>query len=73
MPIWQPGMGDELRELSRMLPVAGQAHSAAARSQQLALSQAAKLVGMGASIDDLTQSCGLSQRRADEQAARQKP
>ena len=28
-------------------------------------SQAAKLVGMGASVDDLTQSCGLSQSEAE--------
>jgi len=42
-----------------------------------ALSQAAKLVGMGASIDDLTQSCGLSQSEAELMSklpkARQKP
>lgn len=28
-------------------------------------SQAAKLVGMGASIDELTQSCGLTQAEAE--------
>ncbi|WP_367318042.1 DUF2802 domain-containing protein, partial [Escherichia coli] len=40
-------------------------------------SQAAKLVGMGASVDDLTQSCGLSQSEAELMSklhqARKKP
>ena len=33
--------------------------------QSLSYSQAARLVGMGASIEDLTQSCGLSKSEAE--------
>ena len=60
-------MGEELRELSRLVS------SLPDRVTQLeqrdpnnfSFSQAAKLVGMGASVDDLTQSCGLSQSEAE--------
>jgi len=31
----------------------------------LSFAQAAKLVGMGASVDELTQSCGLTQAEAE--------
>jgi hypothetical protein len=31
----------------------------------LSFEQAAKLVGMGASVDELTQSCGLTQAEAE--------
>ena len=31
----------------------------------LSFTQAARLVGMGASVDDLTQSCGLSKAEAE--------
>lgn len=72
-------MGEELRELSRLVS------SLPDRVTQLeqrdpnnfSFSQAAKLVGMGASVDDLTQSCGLSQSEAELMSklhqARRKP
>ena len=70
---------EEDRELSRTVaPLPDKLTQLEQRDpNNFALSQAAKLVGMGASIDDLTQSCGLSQSEAELMSklhkARQKP
>ena len=72
-------IGDELRELARVVaPLPDKLHQLELRDpNNFSFSQAAKLVGMGASIDDLTQSCGLSQSEAELMSklhqARQKP
>ncbi|ESQ97403.1 chemotaxis protein [Stutzerimonas chloritidismutans AW-1] len=72
-------MGDELRELSRTLaPLPDKLTQLEQRDpNNFSFSQAAKLVGMGASVDDLTQSCGLSQSEAELMSklhqARKKP
>ena len=60
-------MGDELRELSRTVsPLPDRITQLEQRDpNNFSFSQAAKLVGMGASVDDLTQSCGLSQSEAE--------
>lgn len=60
-------MGNELRELSRVVaPLPEKLIQLEQRDpSNFAFSQAAKLVGMGASVDDLTQSCGLSQSEAE--------
>lgn len=60
-------MGDELRELSRtLMPLQDRITQLEQRDpNNFSFSQAAKLVGMGASVDDLTQSCGLSQSEAE--------
>src|SRR3546814_13592597 len=59
-------MGDELRELSRTLaPLPDKLTQLEQRDpNNFSFSQAAKLVGMGASVHDLTQSCGLAQSEA---------
>ena len=59
-------MGDELRELSRTVaPLPDKLTQLEQRDpNNFRLSQP-PLVGMGASIDDLTQSCGLSQSEAE--------
>ncbi|EWC42055.1 DUF2802 domain-containing protein [Pseudomonas stutzeri] len=72
-------MGDELRELGRVVaPLPDKLSQLELRDpNNFSFSQAAKLVGMGASVDDLTQSCGLSQSEAELMSklhqARQKP
>ncbi len=60
-------MGNELHELSRLVaPLPDKLTQLEQRDpNNVAFSQAAKLVGMGASVDDLTQSCGLSQSEAE--------
>ncbi|MBE7373137.1 DUF2802 domain-containing protein [Pseudomonas lopnurensis] len=60
-------MGDELRELSRLVaPLPDKLTQLEQRDpNNFSFSQAAKLVGLGASVDDLTQSCGLSQSEAE--------
>lgn len=72
-------MGNELRELSHMAsPLPDRITQLEQRDpNNFSFSQAAKLVGMGASVDDLTQSCGLSQSEAELMSvlhqARRKP
>lgn len=72
-------MGHELHELSRMVsPLPDRITQLEQRDpNNFSFSQAAKLVGMGASVDDLTQSCGLSQSEAELMSklhqARRKP
>lgn len=60
-------MGQELRDLSRIVaPLPEQLSQLEQRDpNNFSFTQAAKLVGMGASVDDLTQSCGLSQSEAE--------
>lgn len=60
-------MGDQLYELSRLVtPLPDRITQLEQRDpNNFSFSQAAKLVGMGASVDDLTQSCGLSQSEAE--------
>jgi hypothetical protein len=59
-------MGEELHELRAV--VAALPDKITALEQRdpstLSFAQAARLVGMGASIDELTQSCGLTQAEA---------
>jgi cell division protein FtsB len=60
-------MGDDLHELRA---VVGPLPDKLAQLEQrdpssLSFAQAAKLVGMGASVDELTQSCGLTQAEAE--------
>mgnify|MGYP003577257872 CR=1 FL=1 len=60
-------MGKNLHELSRIVaPIPEKLTQLEQRDpNNFSFSQAAKLVGMGASVDDLTQSCGLSQSEAE--------
>lgn len=60
-------MGEELRELGRQVsPLPERLTRIEQRDPtSLSFSQAARLVGMGASPEDLTQSCGLSQAEAE--------
>lgn len=60
-------MGDQLHELSRLVtPLPDRITQLEQRDpNNFSFSQAAKLAGMGASVDDLTQSCGLSQSEAE--------
>lgn len=60
-------MGKDLHELSRIVaPLPEKLGQLEQRDPDtFAFSQAAKLVAMGASVDDLTQSCGLSQSEAE--------
>jgi len=60
-------MGQELHDLSRIVaPLPEQLSQLEQRDpNNFSFTQAAKLVGMGASVDDLTQSCGLSQSEAE--------
>lgn len=60
-------MGQELQELRA---VVGPLPDKLAQLEQrdpssLSFAQAARLVGMGASVDELTQSCGLTQAEAE--------
>lgn len=60
-------MGKELHELRAVVaPLPEKLTQLEQRDPtSLSFSQAARLVGMGASIDELTQSCGLTQAEAE--------
>lgn len=60
-------MGDELHELRRVVaPLPDKLSQMEQRDpSSLSFTQAARLAGMGASVDDLTQSCGLSKAEAE--------
>ena len=60
-------MGEELHELRRIVaPLPDKLSQMEQRDpSSLSFTQAARLVGMGASVDDLTHSCGLSQAEAE--------
>ncbi|HLA30561.1 MAG TPA: DUF2802 domain-containing protein [Pseudomonas sp.] len=60
-------MGDELHELRRIVaPLPDKLNQMEQRDpSSLSFTQAARLAGMGASVDDLTQSCGLSKAEAE--------
>ncbi len=60
-------MGEELHELRRVVaPLPDKLSQMEQRDPtNLSFTQAARLVGMGASVDDLTQSCGLTQAEAE--------
>ena len=59
-------VGDEVHELRAMLaPLPDRLVQLEQRDpSNLSFAQAAKLVGMGATVDELTQSCGLTQAEA---------
>ena len=60
-------MGEDLHELSAIVaPLPDKLARLEQRDpSSLSFAQAAKLVGMGASVDELTQSCGLTQAEAE--------
>ncbi|MBC9250457.1 chemotaxis protein [Pseudomonas alcaligenes] len=60
-------MGEELHELRKVVaPLPDKLNQMEQRDpSSLSFTQAARLVGMGASVDDLTQSCGLSTAEAE--------
>ena len=60
-------MGEELHELRRVVaPLPDKLQQMEQRDPgSLSFTQAARLVGLGASVDDLTQSCGLSKAEAE--------
>ncbi len=60
-------MGEELYELRRVVaPLPEKLNQIEQRDpSSLSFTQAARLVGMGASVDDLTQTCGLSKAEAE--------
>ena len=60
-------MGEELHELRRTVaPLPDKLNQIEQRDpSSLSFTQAARLVGLGASVDDLTQSCGLSKAEAE--------
>lgn len=60
-------MGEELHELRRVVaPLPDKLTQMEQRDpSSLSFTQAARLVGMGASVDDLTHSCGLTQAEAE--------
>ncbi len=60
-------MGEELHELRRTVaPLPDKLTQMEQRDpSSLSFTQAARLVGLGASVDDLTQSCGLSRAEAE--------
>jgi hypothetical protein len=60
-------MGEELQELRRTVaPLPDKVSQMEQRDpSSLSFTQAARLVGMGASVDDLTHSCGLSRAEAE--------
>ena len=60
-------MGEELHELRRVVaPLSDKLNQMEQRDpSSLSFTQAARLVGMGASVDDLTHSCGLTQAEAE--------
>ncbi|UVJ45463.1 DUF2802 domain-containing protein [Pseudomonas sp. LS1212] len=61
------GMGEVLHELKAVVaPLPDKLAQLEQRDpSSLSFAQAAKLVGMGASVDELTQSCGLTQAEAE--------
>eukprot|EP00659_Diplonema_papillatum_P000905 gene905-1390_t len=66
---WPSGavrVGDEVHELRSVLaPLPDKLSALEQRDpSSLSFAQAAKLVGMGATVDELTQSCGLTQAEA---------
>ncbi|WP_421681607.1 DUF2802 domain-containing protein [Stutzerimonas urumqiensis] len=60
-------MGEELQELRRLVaPLPDKLSQMEQRDPgSLSFTQAARLIGMGASIEDLTQACGLTQAEAE--------
>ncbi|RIJ08827.1 MULTISPECIES: DUF2802 domain-containing protein [Pseudomonas] len=60
-------MGEALHELRAVVsPIPDKITQLEQRDpSSLSFAQAAKLVGMGASVDELTQSCGLTQAEAE--------
>lgn len=60
-------MGDELHELRRQVaPLPEKLSQIEQRDpSSLSFTQAARLVGLGASVEDLTQSCGLTRAEAE--------
>ncbi|SRR5690606_33253715 len=60
-------MGEELQELRRTVaPLPDKLSQMEQRDpSSLSFTQAARLVSLGASVDDLTQSCGLSRAEAE--------
>lgn len=60
-------MGEELYELRRVVdPLSDKLSRMEQRDpSSLSFTQAARLAGMGASVDDLTHSCGLTQAEAE--------
>ncbi|WP_065260748.1 DUF2802 domain-containing protein [Pseudomonas bananamidigenes] len=60
-------MGEALHELRAVVgPIPDKISQLEQRDpSSLSFAQAAKLVGMGASVDELTQSCGLTQAEAE--------
>ncbi|UDI94459.1 DUF2802 domain-containing protein [Pseudomonas sp. IAC-BECa141] len=60
-------MGEALHELRSVVgPIPDKISQLEQRDpSSLSFAQAAKLVGMGASVDELTQSCGLTQAEAE--------
>ncbi|MBL0797684.1 DUF2802 domain-containing protein [Pseudomonas sp. B7] len=60
-------MGEALHELRSVVgPIPDKLAQLEQRDpSSLSFAQAAKLVGMGASVDELTQSCGLTQAEAE--------
>jgi cell division protein FtsB len=60
-------MGDDLHELRAIVaPLPDKLAQLEQRDpSSLSFAQAARLVGMGASVDELTQSCGLTQAEAE--------
>ncbi len=60
-------MGEELHELRRVVaPLPDKLNQMEQRDpSSLSFTQAARLVGMGASVDDLTHSCGLTKAEAE--------
>jgi len=60
-------MGEELYELRRTVaPLPDKLQQMEQRDpSSLSFTQAARLVGLGASVDDLTQACGLSRAEAE--------
>lgn len=73
-------MGEELHELRRVVaPLPDKLQQMEQRDPtSLSFTQAARLVGLGASVDDLTHSCGLTKAEAElvsklHQAKKQKP
>ena len=60
-------MGEDLYELRRVVaPLPDKLTQIEQRDpSSLSFTQAARLAGMGASVDDLTQSCGLSKAEAE--------
>lgn len=60
-------MGEALHELRSVVgPLSDKIVALEQRDpSSLSFAQAAKLVGMGASVDELTQSCGLTQAEAE--------